>query len=693
MSQRLPLHRSSIGGPEVPRSKPGERFERGRERTPRGRSCAAAAVAVLVLGLGAGTARAAAPSAASAAPPAVPSAELPPLPEPPPLKLGRPQPADVERLEGILSTLVGTDDVARRSAAAEVATVHAGLVAAIAVRLDRAADDADRGQMKELLLDIRKRARDEARREMRAAGARGEVKTPDYFAMVVEHPDPGSRDWRELVQVLAMSRMLVAIETVESVRVLIEVYTRFSFLRVDTQLQLEKLGDRAVAALIEARRHRAAEVSRWASRQLDALGRAIPGEAVQIRDPEVLADVLRAYGQVRDPDAARIVVSFANSERAQVREAARQSIALMGDVAMWQLRDAYENTVGRRPPRDWSWRRLARELFAEYDRQRLSRVYELYAEGQAAEQRGDLAAMRAAYDKVLTRNPEFEHRAAMASGYLAFARGAAVSDPAAAEAALVRASRIVNDPTTRDRIQSLRWTLQARRWLAAGIADHELVQRAVDLDPGNELARQVMTELTPLDAAAATPRSRWIAAWVIAAVAGLGALFVTFWPRRRAPRTEAVTAPPLPAVAPPAAQAASSNSEAAPEAPALAPPSMTATVERGEADPTSIPGPPPAGPNEDAPPATAPAVPPSRSEDSPTATDRTEQPSCADADPADAELASPAEPAPSAECGEPAAAPPTPTASPSAPSNGSIDLAPREAAPVAADADPDAESR
>jgi len=487
----------------------------------------------------AGAAASGEPAPGPSSPSATTAEELPPLPVVPGLALGQPEPADVERLESILGALVAADEAERRGAASDVATVHAGLVSAIARRLDRVADGANRAAMKEVLLETRRVAREDARRELRESGGKGGVETPDYFEMVAAHADPTNAAWRDLVQVLAMSRMLVAIETVEAVRVLVEVYARFSFLRVDTQLQLEKLGDRAVAGLIEARRHRAAEVARWAERQLDALGRAIPGEAVQVRDPEALADVLRAYGRVRDPDAARIVVSFANSERARVREAARQAITLMGETGTWQLRDAYENTVGKRAPRDWSWQRLARELFAAFDRLRLSQVYELYEQGRAAEARGDLLGMRRAYDMVLTRSPLFERRSAMAAGYLAYATRFADEDGAGALAALDRAARIADDAAVRTRIESLRLTLRAERLRDEGIVDQELLQRAADLDAANARPRRLLDPVSNDPDATAGRRHRWIAAAVIALIAAVGAVFVTLWPRRHRPRPAA----------------------------------------------------------------------------------------------------------------------------------------------------------
>ena len=95
------------------------------------------------------------------------------------------------------------------------------------------------------------------------------------------------------------------------------------------------------------------------------------------------------------------MVSFAGTERSQVRDAARQAIALMGETANWQLRDAYENVVGKRPQRDWSWERTARELFGELDRLRSSEVSDLFEAGLKAQSDGDLERMRSAFDQVL----------------------------------------------------------------------------------------------------------------------------------------------------------------------------------------------------------------------------------------------------------------------------------------------------
>ena len=479
----------------------------------------------------------------SAAQPQVSERYLPPLPEVPSIELGDPSPESVVQVSHLLERLLGDDDEDRRAAATEVRTVAPNLVAAINRRIDSIAERADRQSMKRLLSDIRGAARDEIRVRMRAEGKKGEIETPDYFDMVVAHPRLDDESWQDLVRILALSRMLVAIESIDATRTLVRIYVRFDFLRIDTQLQLEKLGDRSVAALIEARRHKAKKVAEWAERQLDLMGRAIPSEAVQINDYGALADVLRAYGRIKDPDAARIVVSFANSERAQVREAARQAVALMGEVGNWQLRDTYENTVGKRPPRDWSWQRTARELFRTYDRLRLAHVYDLFDQGQAAHQRGHFDQMRADYDKVLARSPMFERRAEMASGYFDYAKAKADSDLDEAISALYRAERITpKDDASRPRIRSLLLTLEGERLMRQGIADQELFQRALDLDPTNERAKRSFDVARRGEQAVSDERHRWVGAVVIGVVALVAILLIVLWPRRqRDERQEAVT--------------------------------------------------------------------------------------------------------------------------------------------------------
>jgi hypothetical protein len=462
--------------------------------------------------------------AAPASLPAVPSLERP-----------KPSAAELEELDALLARFRSEDESVRQTAVREILEVRPALVGAIDARMNEIANGADRDEMRRTLEDIRKRARSAVLERMRLEGKRGKLTTPDYLEMVVEHARPKSKAWQDLVSVLALSRMLRQIGTVDAVRELIDVHVRFGeFLRVDTQLQLEKLGDKAIAALIEARRHKAEKIGRWAERQLDALGKAIPSEAVQTPDHQVLADVLRAYGRSRDPDAARIVISFANSERAQVREAARQAVAMMGEVSAWQLRDSYETIVGKRPPRDWSWERTARELFGELDRLRLAQVHRLFDEGRGAQAAGNLEQMREAYDKLLAQSPLFERRGEMAAGYLAFADQLGDDRRDDAIDALRRVERIASDEAVKQSARSRLATLEGEELLARGIADQVLFRRALELDPSNQRARDALARIERGELEKKSTFGRYAAAASIAVIALLAIAVVGLRRGRRA---------------------------------------------------------------------------------------------------------------------------------------------------------------
>jgi hypothetical protein len=203
-----------------------------------------------------------------------------------------------------------------------------------------------------------------------------------------------------------------------------------------------------------------------------------------------------------------------------VREAARQAITMMGEVAHWQLRDSYEDLVGKKPPRDWTWDRTARELFGELDRQRLARVYALFDEGAKARSEGKLDAMREAWDKLLARSPLFEHRGEMAGGYLELANKKQDEDRPAALAAARRAERLATDDRERSRAKSLALTLEGEQLAAEGVADQVLFHRALELDPQNQRAKDALARLERGEIARQSAFGRYAAACAI----GLSAL-------------------------------------------------------------------------------------------------------------------------------------------------------------------------
>jgi hypothetical protein len=457
--------------------------------------------------------------------------KLPELPTPPSIEVGRPAAADLAELDALLGRIVADDAQDREAAVRELLEAKPKQVSAIRFRLGTIADAADKEAMKRLLLKTRQQLldkKDDDESEKPSAGV-------DYLARLADKAEPKSEAWRNLVSVLSLSRMLESIASVEAVRGLVDVYARFGeFVRITTQNALSRLGDKAVPALVEAQRHPAEKIAKWAVRELDMLGKGIPSEAVQTQDQAVLADVLRAYGRIRNPDAVRIVVSFANSERAQVREASRQSVALMGEVASWQLRDTYENVVGKKPPRDWAWERTARELFSEFDRLRFAQVGKYFEDGQAARAKGDLALMRENFDKLLAYDPNFEQRNELAAGYVAFAKATQDKSRADAIAALRRAERL--DPTLKD-ATSLRLTLEAEALEEKGISDATLLERALENDAQNPRAKSALARFERGEPKR-SENARFIAAGSILAAAALSIAFILLRRPKPEPKPE-----------------------------------------------------------------------------------------------------------------------------------------------------------
>ncbi|WP_437315945.1 tetratricopeptide repeat protein [Sorangium sp. So ce385] len=420
----------------------------------------------------------------------------------------------------------------------------------------------------------------------------------DWLDFMLATPRPRDSAWRDVVKLLAMVRMLAADGTTPAVRELIALHAYFGeLLRIDLQRQVAKLRDKAVPALIEARQHDAKIVQRWANKQLDLLGRAIPGEAIASNDTQILADVLRAYGRVRDVDAMRVILSFCNSDRARLRDAAREAIAAIGEPGVWQLRDAYLNLTGEKPPREWSWDRIARELFATYDRARLAEVYKLMDEGVAAASANKLAEATDAFDRVLARAPLFERRKEMVGPYVERARSMPADQREDALAMLRKALRL--DPTGEQapKIEAEIAYLEGALLIDRGTPDKFVLERVIELDPGHAGARAALASLGDKVAERKSQKNRYIAAGAV----GFAALLAMFFIARRrsdpAPSAKQPSAaPPQPPASlgaePPRAQASAAPQPPAPPAPAASPTQDSAPPRQAMAssDPALSPG-------------------------------------------------------------------------------------------------------
>jgi tetratricopeptide (TPR) repeat protein len=312
-------------------------------------------------------------------------------------------------------------------------------------------------------------------------------------ALVALKPDAATR---HALTVACLLRALAHAGTTVAVRQMVMVASDVGgAFRPELTRQMKLLSDRAVPALVEARRDPSPETRGWASGLLEAMGKRTPGDAVQTKDNQVVADVLRAYAGVKDLDALPVVLSFVNSDRVQVRTAAREAALAYGQDGIWKLKEAYAVLTGEPAPEGISAADLAKKLFDAYDRYRLRDVYALVDQGLAAQKSGKLEDAVAAFDGALARQPMLDRRAEMAPAYLLYGESLESSDRSTALAYLRKALRIDEGGPQSGEVRSEIHYLEGEDLLSHGIADTEPFEKALALDPQNARARAELDRL------------------------------------------------------------------------------------------------------------------------------------------------------------------------------------------------------
>ncbi|HMY14833.1 MAG TPA: hypothetical protein PKA58_00830 [Polyangium sp.] len=471
---------------------------------------------------------------------------LPELPKLAPIVLAEADPGALQDLDRVLERLTAPDAHTRDAARASLSEVTPSVVPAIRTRLLEIRGSIDRKEAQGLLDDARKAGRKSMKGKDKAAekpakkkpGAKEDADDDgDWLEFVLASGRSKNDSWKDLVKLLAMERMLTNVGTTPAVRELLQMYSYFGeLLRIDLARQVNKLRDKAVPALIEGRQHDAKIVQKFAVKELDLLGRTIPGEAVGVTDPQILTDIMRAYGRTRDVDAVRVVLSFCNSERITLREAAREAIAAIGEPGIWQLRDAYLNQTGNKAPRDFTWDRIARELFGMYDRARMAEVYKLMDEGVEFANAQKWIEATDAFDKVLARSPVFERRKEMAKAYVERAKLVESKEPATSLELLRKALRLDPKGDGAKKIEADIAYLEGMALIEKGTPDKFPLQKALEIDPKHERAKQALADLEQERVA---PKKSYMKRYVAAGGVGFAALIamialVRIKPRKRA---------------------------------------------------------------------------------------------------------------------------------------------------------------
>ncbi len=324
---------------------------------------------------------------------------------------------------------------------------------------------------------------------------------------------PRAPDTDAAVERIALARALGRVPTADAGRALLALSAAFNgaFRQEVGRIVRGQLKDYVLPAIIEARN--LSEMQRIFIRQLrESLRRVTPGETVQQRentprDNALLAEILRAYGSTRQGDAMKVVISFVNSDRAQVRDAARWAVSQYGRDAIHALRDAYEMYEGRDPDLAWGWERVAQELYQANDRRRDAEVAQRLDQGLAAGRAHEVDAMLAHFRFVLARHPTFERRREMVPVLVDNAQRLERSDAARAEPLWRLALWVDPEGPSARRIRGEILFLEAERSLDRGVAAPELYRAALRVDPENERAKEQLESVEQSSVLRA--RRRW----------------------------------------------------------------------------------------------------------------------------------------------------------------------------------------
>jgi len=128
---------------------------------------------------------------------------------------------------------------------------------------------------------------------------------------------------------------------------------------------------------------------------------------------------------------------------------------------------------------------------------------------------------------VLAQSPVFARSSEMVPGYARYARAHLEDAPGKAADALRRVIRLsAEGDAVRKSAESLLLTLEAERLLHTHVADQTLLRRALELDPGNDRARTLLSRMSRGDADPDARAHRYLAAGVIGALALAALAFI-----------------------------------------------------------------------------------------------------------------------------------------------------------------------
>lgn len=428
--------------------------------------------------------------------------------------------ANVGELDAILArvTAESVSPDARKAAAAEAMSLGSDAVPALSKKLS----ELRKGPTGSIIAVFN------LLRDQVPSGINGD--SFDLVDALCKFPKTDGPGWKATLQTAVVMRALAHSGETRAIRDIVAfVDAHDGAFRIDISRILKKLGEQSIPALIEAKRS-SVEVRKFAGRELEAQGKRTAGDMVQVKSAVVQGDVLRAFGTNHDTDALSVVLSFVNSDRALVRQAARESLALYGQDGKWKLKEAYTTLTGQSAQEGWNSEEIARELFAAYDQVRLEEANQVLDHGLGLAKEGKLDDAVAEFDRALAMQPLLDRRREMIAVYTEYAQKLVDSSPDSALAVYKRALRLGPDAERKPKLEAMVSYLEGKALQRQGIADLEPFRRAAELDPTLVEAKTELDRLTDSKESRRDQVRRWAAAGALLLVALAGILL---FPRRR----------------------------------------------------------------------------------------------------------------------------------------------------------------
>lgn len=202
-------------------------------------------------------------------------------------------------------------------------------------------------------------------------------------------------------------RSLERIGTVDAQRRIADVFSLTNEMwKWEARRVVHRMGLQLLPGLILARGHDDRGVREWARGHIDRLGMKNPADALTIEDPQLLAEVIEAYTEIRDLDTMPVIISYVGDDHPRVREAARKAFETFGRNGIWQLREGMRNQLGERADARWGWRRTMTELYEGLDEKRLAPFAGRVDEALKSLDEGDHATAREQLDRLLLEIPQ-----------------------------------------------------------------------------------------------------------------------------------------------------------------------------------------------------------------------------------------------------------------------------------------------